>query len=374
MHARRGSRDRERMDRRGVSMVLVAIMIFVLMGMAGIAIDYARLYAFKTQLQTAADAAAMAGAVQLVKGPVSNTTVYGSATTIGGQNLVEQQAANLSPKCIEWNISTGQRVFPDPLDCTDSRVNAVRVEADYVAQYSLSRIFGAQNVTLPAYAIAAVGSVGTSTCLKPWAVPYQNILTILGQNPNNISYNLTNADVNNLRNSQTTIAFKISQQGDSALNTATGTYFPGNYYAVRYPPLRDANGGTRGGTLGNPLSGGNVYSNNISGNCTAGLVQVGDWLEVENGNMVGPTRQGVAALCGQTGNDFDCNPPIHVQIPIWAGSTQSGLAEVQVKYIGAFALTGYHQGSVYGYLEAINLPAGGFSGTPGPVTKAILVQ
>jgi hypothetical protein len=313
----------------------------------------------------------MAGAVEVANGRKQNAQVYGAANSIGALNLVEQQAANLSPKCIEWNISTGQRVFPDPADCTDVRVNAVRVEGDYPAQYSLSRIFGAQGVTLPAYAVAAVGSVGTSSCLKPWAVPYQNILATLGYNPNNTNYNLTNADVNRLRTSQTTIAFKISSQGDSALNVATGTYFPGNYYAVRYGPIRNSAGVAYNP---GPQSGGNVYRNNIEGDCVAGPVRIGDWLEVENGNMIGPTRQGVATLCGQNGNNFVCSPVVHVQIPIWAGSTKSGLAEVQVRYIGAFAITGYQNGSVYGYLEAINAPGGGFSGAPGPVTKAILVQ
>jgi len=52
-------------NRRGVFVVLFGILFAVLMGAAAMAIDFSRIWAMRNELQTSADAAALAGAVQL---------------------------------------------------------------------------------------------------------------------------------------------------------------------------------------------------------------------------------------------------------------------------------------------------------------------
>src|SRR5438045_1373722 len=51
--------------RRGTMMVVVALMIVVLCGITGLAVDLGRLAVCKTQIQCAADASALAGASAL---------------------------------------------------------------------------------------------------------------------------------------------------------------------------------------------------------------------------------------------------------------------------------------------------------------------
>jgi hypothetical protein len=61
---------------------------------------------------------------------------------------------------------------------------------------------------------------------------------------------------------------------------------PGFFYAVDFPPLN----------RGIPVTGGDTYKDNISTCGPGSFVAVGDQLQVEPGNMVGPTVQGVQAL------------------------------------------------------------------------------
>jgi Flp pilus assembly protein TadG len=49
-------------DQRGVTIVIVAIMIAVFIGFAALAVDISHLYVVRNELQNAADAGALAGA------------------------------------------------------------------------------------------------------------------------------------------------------------------------------------------------------------------------------------------------------------------------------------------------------------------------
>src|SRR5688500_7849833 len=52
-------------NRRGVFVVLFGILFMTLMASAAIAVDFSRIWSMRNELQTSADAAALAGAVQL---------------------------------------------------------------------------------------------------------------------------------------------------------------------------------------------------------------------------------------------------------------------------------------------------------------------
>ena len=72
--ARAGATHRRRAGERGQSTLLVAIMLIVFLGITGLVIDVARLYVAQRQLQTAADAAALAAAQDLPNGTTAVTT------------------------------------------------------------------------------------------------------------------------------------------------------------------------------------------------------------------------------------------------------------------------------------------------------------
>src|SRR6202162_6494727 len=71
---------------RGQAIVLVAIMVVVIVGMAALAIDGARAYALRRDLQAAVNAAALAAADNLQQ-TGSYTQAEQAATTIFGFNI-----------------------------------------------------------------------------------------------------------------------------------------------------------------------------------------------------------------------------------------------------------------------------------------------
>lgn len=283
---------------------------------------------------------------------------------------------------------------------TASTNNAVQATSRYAANYRFGQLFGFSTRMRTATSIAAVGSVGSTDCIRPWAVPYQTMLDILYPPANTVSaatYNLTSADVVRLAAMTTANNFFLK------IGSASSGVVSGNFYGVRLPPILYANG-----TVGNPWSGGNNYSNALGYTCaqlasamagqsTNPNIGIGDWLQAENGNMAGPTGQGVAALCQTAGNGgttpanasgnatFTCNVPVSIKMTMWAtsgnapGVSGCGGACFLVKYIGVFAVTGYTKGTgsnpdgVTGYFSAL-VTSGQFSGTPGPVKRIALVQ
>lgn len=367
--ARRRATKRER---RGGTIVLVAVVMTVLIMFGGWGIDFARMYAFQAQLKVLTDAAAHAAAIEIQRnGTEANAKTRALAlktyNQVEGTHTATMDDTNITPGT--WNAST--RTFTATAWAS---ATAVRARARYTANWSLARIFGVSQRTLMQQSVAALGAIGSSSCLKPWAVPYSNMLQTLGRSPTDTAYRLTSTDVANLRANQTPIAFKISSgNSDNGGATVGGTLISGNYYAVKYGPVQFANG-----TSGTPASGGNNYRDNIAdtGCNSTGAAAVGDWLDMENGNMVGPTGDGMRTFCGISGNPKKFNCSKSVVMPIWnQQSTGSGNAWVKILYIGAFQLTEYDDGVVTGYLTALNgAGSGGFTPSPGPVSKAAIVD
>jgi uncharacterized membrane protein len=80
-------------EESGQSMVLAALSIVVLLGFAALVIDVGQLYMTRQELQTAADAAALAGAQDLLTAPSSAlSTAEHYATTLNGAE--EAKSAN----------------------------------------------------------------------------------------------------------------------------------------------------------------------------------------------------------------------------------------------------------------------------------------
>jgi hypothetical protein len=82
------------LNERGVALVYLAIALVVLMGMAAVAIDLGYMYASKAQLQTAADAGALAGADRLLDiGTVTPNISEQSDVKSVAQNIAQQNTA-----------------------------------------------------------------------------------------------------------------------------------------------------------------------------------------------------------------------------------------------------------------------------------------
>ena len=82
-------------DERGAVTEIVAAGMVVFLAIAALALDYGRFWVYSTQLQGAADAAALAGAskVYVTQGVDGNGTVYSSATSLN-EYEAHQEALN----------------------------------------------------------------------------------------------------------------------------------------------------------------------------------------------------------------------------------------------------------------------------------------
>jgi len=113
-------RSRRRHHQRGQTIILVAISLVSLLAMAALAIDVVTLYAARSEIQRAADAAALAGAKAIADSGITTllltdpnfTTVQTWATTaatnqVNGvlqNNLISGQAPTLVSDTIDWTL------------------------------------------------------------------------------------------------------------------------------------------------------------------------------------------------------------------------------------------------------------------------------
>jgi hypothetical protein len=145
---------------------------------------------------------------------------------------------------------------------------------------------------------------------------------------------------------------------------------PGVYFPVRIPTYT---GGSTGGS---------DYRANIS-DCNGVAIPIGTMLESENGNMIGPTAQGVSALiardpgarwdsvtksvinsCAQASPSCGTSSPRIVAVPIfdtalYESTKRQGLPQFKVVNILGFFLDQMQGNDVRGYLtEAPGLSTG----------------
>lgn len=156
--------------RRGAVIVLVAVFMVVLLGFAALVIDLGALYMTRTELQAAADAAAMAGASAYLTDDGLIQDYYGLAT------IVSQRAADIadlnetylgSTHVAPGDILLGTHDFANPLSALDTsginRLNAAAVTLRYDSSglngsiaYSFARLFGKFEGGMTASATAAI--------------------------------------------------------------------------------------------------------------------------------------------------------------------------------------------------------------------------
>jgi hypothetical protein len=236
-----------------------------------------------------------------------------------------------------------------------------------------------------AEAVGVWGSITSSGCVRPWAIPYQQMLDQLyppaGTKPT--SYNLTIDDVaalSAMTYASNPVTLKVDNNNDYTAN--------GQFYAIQIPPGEYANG-----TAGAHLTGGDDYrSEEAAVTCSAlaaffasqgvsGNVGIGDWLQPKTGNMQGPTQQGISGQ-GQTpglcGTSNTCNPPMRVIAAMWDtyGDAPGGHCNscYHIKYLGEFTLVGWDQSTknIVGYFNTMTMPASGATGfTPGATSSII---
>lgn len=359
---------RGRTSRRGATIVLVAILMTVIIGFAGITIDMSRLYVMRAQLQTTADATAIAGIVEVNdKRPTNAPT---AALVYAPLNAVERQTPTMNAANVEggsWNFTTN--TFTPLASWTDPALNSVRTTATYTASYTLARVFGVTTKTVQARAVAALGFVSTTDCLRPWAVSYQTLLNILYPPAGSkaTTYNLTPTDI------QTLSSLSYPADSITLLASQSNPLTPGNIDAVE---------------VNNPWNGNNSYKSAISG-CSNMDVGPGTQLNGDPGEGGGQTKGALKSFCDANGGtsgsskDFTCLGQPKIKLAMWDTNNGGSGANlrVHVKYVGVFAIVHFKDGNgqnkpdqITGYFSSM-AASGQFSTNPTPITGSIaLVQ
>lgn len=308
-------RQRRTGGERGAVLVHAALAMLALMALNALVIDYGALWLSRSQAQNAADAAALAGALSLAfDDPDDIPRAQTNAASAGTANLVLGVAPSIIPATDVTLIPCppGAPGLPDTCIRADVYRSAARANA---LPTFFAQIMGITSQDIRATATAQVITGNAVECMKPWAVA------------DKWDENWENGKPNPGNWTPDSIFDKYMKQGnqyvpDPSVLTpdvyiaptagSAGTGFApfdaqGNQTSDYGLPLvlkigASENRLSSGWFLaldllnedGSSGSGGADYRNNIKG-CNGTTYAIGDTLTVssEQGNMVGPTRQGV---------------------------------------------------------------------------------
>jgi Flp pilus assembly protein TadG len=282
-------------DERGMSLVFVGMGFMAFLAASTLAIDVGMFMTARSQAQTAADAAALAGAVALAKDDFNNRTSTGpavqSALAAAGQNAVMGSPVD---------IQTSDVTFPVSPAGLNNRVRAqvYRTAArgtcpgcSGAVRTLFGGFFGVARVDISATATAEAAPTGSVQCAKPFVIPDRWI----EQTGNADQFDLVDTHNNLLPN-------------PDIYRPVTSSGYTGFTYAdVGQPMMLRAGIGNNiqpsfyfSWSMQN-LTGGADYDWNIA-NCNASIVSIGDLLLMEPGSMSGPTNSGLDDLIARDPN------------------------------------------------------------------------
>lgn len=325
--------------RRGAALIMVTVVIVALLAFAVVAIDGAVIMTAKGQLQNAADAAALAGASGLLEG----------GEALARARAIEFASCNhaVQDQMRPVTITAEDISFPDAYTI---RVQTHRTVAtgDALRTYfrRVANPLRSNQADVTAVAVAMAADLCGSKCLRPWAIPDQwNDADGDGEYDEGEYYEPEVTSYCNPADLGRTITLKV---GSAQQAIASGIFF-----AVNYPPL-DYPGES-------PLTGASWYRTWIE-ECNPYTVAPGDRLQMEPGNMVGPTFQGMEGLIAKDpgaywdastqtirGSNFGTSPRM-VPVPFFDPTLPptSGRNWVTVTKIGVFFIEEINGNEVVG--------------------------
>jgi hypothetical protein len=376
--------------RRGAIAILTVLLFVALLAIGAVVVDFARVELMRNQLQTAADAAALAGAVQLT---TTNKNDYLlKAKALGEANPLFDTTVAVPDEAVElgnWNPAT--RTFSPTVSL--STADAIRVTLNHPSSYLIGSSIGFAPKNIGAQSVAWAGpSVAQAQCMKPWALWIGQLMERI----NLYRFGTTGDPTRQMEPADLDALREMPEDGPTGRtftvflgNSGTDSTFNGNMYAVALPPYYHADGSP----VDTTGQGADNYEENISGErCNS--VSVGDSLMTEPGAMVGKTCAGVVGSesCNVNGDGICatlvggvCKGPngedIVVKTAFWDAPTSSnGRLSAVVKLVGSFQLKTFtkdNKGGGKGVLTGTFLPLadnGPIGGQTTTLVKIILVQ
>ena len=227
-------------EERGVTIVLVAFMLLVLLGMAAMAVDVGELLWTRRALQNAVDAAALAGVRELPENP-----------SLAQQTALRYAAAN------GFSNASGEVTVTTAISTIFNANDALVVTATRTVPPLLRWAVSSGNIDVPARAVAVVAKVWPECDIWPWGIEQGVWL------------------YDDYKKGITTTHPFSETYGQKVVLKVPSPTVPGNFLAIDLET--ESHGGAR------------TYEDAIKyGGCFPDKV-----LATKTGNMVGPTEQGV---------------------------------------------------------------------------------
>ena len=279
-----------RRDEQGMSFVFIGLGLIAFMAATTLAIDVGMFMTARTQAQTAADSAALAGVTALVYNNWDDRTPSGpavqSAISAGRQNGVMANTVSIQPTDVTFpNDSFGQ--------ANEVQVNVFRtVGRNNPVSTLIGPVFGIPTVDIAATATAQAAPAGGMTCVKPFIIPDKWVeKTNPPWNMNTSTYDAYDNSGNPLNPADVydpTKGYSMMDKGTLLiLRAGSGNNIqPTFYYSWDMP-------GNATGKIG-----GDWYRDNIA-TCNTTVINSGEVAIQEPGNMMGPTVDGLKDLLAQ---------------------------------------------------------------------------
>jgi Flp pilus assembly protein TadG len=321
MDANKNPKTNPLRNERGSVLIMIALSVVALFSFAVVAIDGPIMMTTKGQLQAAADAAALAGASGL---PSSQGEARRRARLFAQYNYAVRDSLErvvITDADIDLSVADRVRVTTHRTTATNDALRTYFLRVlDLAAGQPPSR---ANRVDVSAVATAEIRDNCAASCVKPWAIPDrwddsdgngvcdwpEPFVDADGNGTWDAGETFTDDDgdgvwdAGNYYDPDATGYLAPGDVGTQLVlhsDSTPGPVAPGQYYSIDLPPLGKGIG---------PFTGGAAYRDWIA-TCCPYVVAPGDSCQLEPGQMVGPTVQGVAALIAQ-------DPGAH-----WNSSTQ----------------------------------------------------
>ncbi len=387
----------ERRD-RGQVLVLVALAIFALLGIAALAVDVGYMYSTRHELQRSADAGALAGASAFTTGDWSDTSMASDHP----RGIADARARDFASRdvVVESRLDPAAEVavaFP--------AADRIEVVTSRTVPLFFARIFGMDSRLITARAVAQAAVAGPPNdvnCIKPFAIPYP-----WADDPAYGTDRQGNAD--GLYEGQPAPGETVYTDCSGGVGLCPGTRITlkvGSPSTDNTSPSGQQSSGQffliQGNVGGETFQGAADLRTFISDGCFP--IDLTLPVDMMTGNMMGPTVQGIAALIAKDPAsqwvDADGAPssPDHPYDPVngthlaserivrvviydprdpivggGSGGTQGTNASIPVGYtLAGFWIEGVGRQGNDGYVTGRYIPASAFGGqsstNPGPLT------
>jgi len=165
----RSAQTVSRRQRRGATLVLVVLSLTVLLGLSALAIDFARLYTGLNEMQTAADASALHGALLIQKSPKSNTIIADVTTFAKSYNRAlggPVDIVTVTPYHFETTVNKRKATAWGAADLNAVQVSVQRTSGLLMLAQLLNVVFPAPTRTATSWVANFTGN----SCVRPWMI------------------------------------------------------------------------------------------------------------------------------------------------------------------------------------------------------------